>query len=127
MEEDWGEGKGETAYQGSRHGDHPPLVACLHHGTVNTDHGVRKRVEVTAQYPVRREVIMQDIEELHQPRGNVLRDRQVAITLVPSLEPLWRCLWWCGARVQQALEDVRFSEGRVEGECGGEIAYLEVA
>lgn len=55
----------------------PSLIPRLHHGRVDPGHGVRKEVKVRQHESVGGEILVQNIEELHQPRGDVFWFRQV--------------------------------------------------
>lgn len=60
-------------HHGRRDGDRPPLVSRLHDGTVDPRRGVREVVEVACDEAMGGEVCGEDVEELHQPRGDVFR------------------------------------------------------
>ena len=77
----WGVGRkekgGRNAYEWRRHGHGPSLIPRLHHGRVDAFDGVGQGVEIGNEELVLGEVVLQDVEEVHQPRGYVLRHRQV--------------------------------------------------
>lgn len=65
------------AHQGSRHRHHTPLVPGLDDRGVEALDGLRKPVKVGGDKTVGWEVLLEDIEELHEPGGDELRVREV--------------------------------------------------
>ena len=68
---------GRRPYVWRGHGHGPSLVPRLHHGRVDAFDGVGQGVEIGNEELVLGEIVLQDVEEVHQPRGYVLRHRQV--------------------------------------------------
>lgn len=88
-------------------------------------------MKIRTQYSMRRKIVMQHIEELHQTRGNILRYRQITvyttdllyIDLVRARDGLKSCLG-----VDEAPQDVGSAERcRVRRMLRGEVADFEVA
>lgn len=71
------EEKGETHEQ-RRHGHRAALIPRLHDRRVDAGDRAEEGVKVRGQQPVGGEVLVQDVEELHQSGGDVFRHRQVA-------------------------------------------------
>lgn len=66
-----------STHQRRPHRHHPPLIPRLHDWRIHARDGVGQGVEVARHEAVRGEVLAQDVEEVHQARGDILRFRQV--------------------------------------------------
>lgn len=60
------------AYEWSRNWNGTSLVTGLHHRSIQPGNGIWESAEVASQESVSGEIGVEDIEELHEPSGNVL-------------------------------------------------------
>lgn len=96
-------------WSGHRHGS--PLISSLDHRRIQPRHCVGQGAEITCHETMCREVLVQHVEELHQPRGDVLGYGELLAE------------WWRGAN---ATKEPR-AKGAGKGAPGCSLADAQEA
>ena len=79
--------KRQETHKRRRNADSPALIPRLHHRRINPLDGAGQAREIAQQHPMHGEVRLQDVEEGHEARGDVLGLREGTFPLRPGLRP----------------------------------------
>lgn len=69
--------RGGRAYERRGDGNDTPLVPGLNNGRAEAFDGIGKKMEITGQEPVMREIIPENIKKLHQSCGYIFWQSQI--------------------------------------------------